>query len=518
MFFVSLLCVAALLAPVAAQAQAPAKSAGAGLPPLIDRELIFGNPEIAGAQISPDGQFIAFVKPYKDTLNVWVKKTGEPFSAAKLITADTKRPIGSFFWSRDSKYVLFVQDQAGDENYNVYAVNPGDSPAAGRDAPPARNLTEAKSVRAIIYDVPRKDPDVIHVGLNDRDAAWHDLYRVKISTGERTLLRKNTEKIAGWMFDNAGELRLAARSADNGDTEILRVDADGFKKIYSCTVFETCGPIRFHKDGKRVYLTTNKGTPDLTGLVLFDVATGTEEPVESDPLKRVDFGGARFSDVTDEILLTSYMDERLRRYFKDKALEADYKLLTNKLPGKEIGFASSTRDERVWLVSAFGDTEPGETYLFDRASKQLTLQYRVREKLAREHLAAMTSHPLQVVRRPRDSGVPDASEGRSREEPPADRRPSRRPVGARRLGLQLDPAVPREPRLRGAAAELPRLHRLREEVPERRQQRVGLQDAGRHHVGRQAPDRPGHCGPEARRHHGGVLRRLRDARRCRVHA
>ena len=82
---------------------------------------------------------------------------------------------------------------------------------------------------------------------------------MKISTGERTLLRKNTDQIAGWMFDHAGELRLADRTADNGDTEILRVDADGFKKIYSCTVFETCGPIRFHKDGKRVYLTTNKG-------------------------------------------------------------------------------------------------------------------------------------------------------------------------------------------------------------------------------------------------------------------
>ena len=388
MFFVSLLFVAA---PVAAQAQAPDKSAGAGVPPLIDRELIFGNPEIAGAQISPDGQFIAFVKPYKDTLNVWVKKTGEPFSAAKLITADTKRPIPSFFWSRDSKYILFVQDQAGDENYNVYAVNPADTPAAGLDAPPARNLTEAKSVRALIYDVPRKDPDVIHVGLNDRDAAWHDLYRVKISTGERTLIRKNTEKIAGWMFDNAGELRLAARSADNGDTEILRVDADGLKKIYSCTVFETCGPVRFHKDGKRVYLTTNKGTPDLVALVLLDVGTGREEPVESDPLKRVDFGGARFSDVTDEILLTTYTDERIRRYFKDKAFEADYELLTKKLPGKEVGFASSTRDERVWLVTAFGDTEPGETYLFDRTSKQLTLQYRGREKLAREHLASMTA-------------------------------------------------------------------------------------------------------------------------------
>lgn len=34
-------------------ATAPAQN---GLPPLIDREVLFGNPEIAGAQISPDGK------------------------------------------------------------------------------------------------------------------------------------------------------------------------------------------------------------------------------------------------------------------------------------------------------------------------------------------------------------------------------------------------------------------------------------------------------------------------------
>src|SRR5436190_21735831 len=95
-----------------------------GLPPLIDRELLFGNPEIASAQLSPDGRYIAFLKPWKDTRNVWVKKTGEPYSAGHLVTADGHRPIPGFFWSRDSKYILFVQDHDGDENFNVYAVDP----------------------------------------------------------------------------------------------------------------------------------------------------------------------------------------------------------------------------------------------------------------------------------------------------------------------------------------------------------------------------------------------------------
>jgi hypothetical protein len=36
------------------------------LPPLIDRELFFGDPEISGAQISPDGKYISFVKPFNN--------------------------------------------------------------------------------------------------------------------------------------------------------------------------------------------------------------------------------------------------------------------------------------------------------------------------------------------------------------------------------------------------------------------------------------------------------------------
>src|SRR5689334_19317304 len=370
-------------------------------PPIIDRELFFGDPEIAGAQISPDGAYIAFVKPFNGTRNVWVKKTAEPFTSAKPITADTKRPIPGFFWSRDGKYILFVQDKAGDENYNVYAVNPADAPAAGQDVPTARNLTDAKGIRAFIYAVPRSEPDAIYVGLNDRDAAWHDLYKVKISTGERTLVRKNTERITAYFFDLKDQLRLATRSAENGDTEVLRVDADKFTKVYSCSVFESCGPVRYNKDGERVYFETNKGADvDLVRLELFNPTTGKEELVESDPLKHVDFGNASFSEVTDDLISTSYDDERDRIYWKDKNFEADYKNLQKQLPGKQINFGSSTKDEKLWIIYANSDTDPGSTYLFDRTTKKLTLQYQSRDKLNRSYLA-----PMNPVKYPSSDGL-----------------------------------------------------------------------------------------------------------------
>ena len=56
---------------------------------------------------------------------------------------------------------------------------------------------------------------------------------------------------------------------------------------------------------------------------------------------------------------------------------------------REIGFGSHTTDERLWIISSSSDVEPGETYLFDRAAKRLTLQYKIREKLPRETLAEM---------------------------------------------------------------------------------------------------------------------------------
>jgi len=359
-------------------------------PPLIDRDLIFGNPEIAAARISPDGRYIAFLKPWKDTRNIYVKEVREPFSAARLLTTEAKRPIAGFFWTRDSKYILYVKDNDGDENYNIYAVDPAAKTAAGTEAPPSRDLTGLKGVRVLIYDVPKADPDVVYIGLNDRDKAWHDLYKLRLSTGTKELIRKNTERITGWVFDLKGQLRMAMRSAENGDTEMLRVDGDGFTKVYSCTVFETCDPLQFQPGNQRIYMETNKGT-DLIGLVLFDPQTMKTDTVESDPLGKVDFGGALFSEATDELVETWYVADRVEEYYKDKAFGNDVHLIEHKFPGHEIKVVSRTRDDQAWLVTAVSDTEPGETLLFDRKTRTLTPQFKVREKLPRSNLAPMNS-------------------------------------------------------------------------------------------------------------------------------
>src|SRR5262249_47042532 len=149
---------------------------------------------------------------------------------------------------------------------------------------------------------PETEPDYIYVGINERDKAWHDLYKVQISTGSKTLLRENKDRLTGYVFDNADKLRMATRSPQDGSTEILKVDGDKFTVVYTCGVFENCGPLQFAKDDKSVYMSTNKGSRDLIQLVLLDPETGKETLVEQDPLNRVDFNGAAFSQVTKELI------------------------------------------------------------------------------------------------------------------------------------------------------------------------------------------------------------------------
>ncbi len=377
--------------PMSAAAQVQPLSYLDDLPPLIERELFFGDPAFTGAQISPDGNFITFLKPYRGVRNIWIKGIDEPLDAARPLTADTARPVSGYFWSRDGRYVLYVQDKGGDENYHVYVVDPEGAVDDATGVPAARNVTPYENTRAMIYAVPKDDPLNIFVGLNDRDARWHDLYRISLDSGRRELIRENTEEIAGWTFDLGGTLRLATRTTDDGSTEILRIDPDGsMTSVYECSVFETCGPVRYHPNGRQVYMITNRGDDvDLTRFVLFNPETGEETLVESDPENESDFAGVEFSNATDELLATYYYGDRRRIYPKDAAFSAMLTTLQDQFPEGEVSFGSKTADDEQWLFSVSSDVDPGSTYLFDRTDGSVELLYRSRPELPSDGLAPM---------------------------------------------------------------------------------------------------------------------------------
>ncbi|MFT6808503.1 MAG: dipeptidyl aminopeptidase/acylaminoacyl peptidase [Saprospiraceae bacterium] len=355
--------------------------------PIIDREVFFGNPTIMGAQISPDGKMISFIKPYNGMLNIWVKEAASSFDKAQPITEDQSRPITSYFWSRDSQYILYVQDKGGDENFHVYAVNPHD--IEDGSIPKARNISNYEGVRAIIYKRPKSNPDQLIVGLNDRDSAWHDLYAINISSGERTLLFENTIQAGGYFFDLKDQLILITRSTSDAGTEFLIKEEEEWVSIYSGTGEESCYPICPLADGS-VYIESNVGDHDLSFLGVLDINNGQVEVLEKDPENKVDFGAAVFSDLSRKLIATVYVGEKSKIYWKDEQFENDHQFLKDELSDAQISWVSGTKDERKWIISANSDIDPGATYFFDRDSRKLEFLYRPRPELPIEHLCTMS--------------------------------------------------------------------------------------------------------------------------------
>ncbi len=356
-------------------------------PPVIDRELFFGDPQYSGAEISPNGKYISFRKQFNGVMNIWVKGINQKFDEAHPVTADSIRPVRNYFWSRDSKYILYVQDKGGDENFRVYAVDPN---GAGDPVPSSKDLTSLDKVRAEIIDVPKNTPNEILIGLNDRNPQLHDVYRLNLTTGERTLIRKNNDNIAGWQTDLDGNLKLGLRVASDGGTEILKLLKDTVETIYKVNSQEEAGPIRFTEDGDSFYMTTNKGTDlDKSELELYNLKTGKTKLLDKDPLNEVDFAGAIFSDVSNKLLATYYLGDKLRVYPKDEGFNEVYKKLRKSFPEGNFGVSSKTADEKIWIISISSDVDPGSVYLFNTETGDTTLLYHSRPDLNSDYLAKM---------------------------------------------------------------------------------------------------------------------------------
>ena len=124
---------------------------------LIPRKALFGNPDRVSPQLSPDGKKLSFLAPVKGVLNVWVGPAADP-DLAKPVTQDTGRGIRVHKWSFNNDYLLFGQDQDGDENWHLYRVDltSGD----------IKDLTPFEGVQAQIQETSPKFPDELLVGLN----------------------------------------------------------------------------------------------------------------------------------------------------------------------------------------------------------------------------------------------------------------------------------------------------------------------------------------------------------------
>ena len=353
------------------------------LPEIIPVASFFDNPEIAGAQISPDGKWLSTVKAFQGVLNVFVRnlETDEEVQ----LTASTHRPITNYFWAADASKVLYLQDQGGNENFHVFSV-----PVDGTELPGARDLTPFEGVRAQVFAVPEETPERVLVALNQRNPQLFDAYWLNVDTGQLEIVAQNPGRHLAYLLDHEQKVRVAVGQNTGGGTDIFARDTEDaeWRELASYPATENVNPIRFHKDNQRIYVSSDHGDTDLQQLVLMDITTGEIEVVESDPEGEVDFGGPVFSTVTDELIATVYNADTTRIYFKDRGWERDFRRI-RELHAGFPNISGGTADERKLIVAFNDPRDPGVTFLYDRDEREGEFLFRPRPWLEGAGLAGM---------------------------------------------------------------------------------------------------------------------------------
>ena len=347
----------------------------------IPLEDFFRNPEKSSFQLSPNGEYISYMKPWKEgnrMMNVYVK----PINSNKevRITQASNRSLYGYFWLNNNR-IAYVQDKGGDENIHIYAVD--------IDGSNDIDLTPFENIQARITDDLEEDENFILIELNKNNPQVHDVYRLNVNNGDLELIAKNPGNISGWMTDNDGKLRIALTS-DGVNSSILYRDneKDDFQEILTTNFKESVSPLFFTFDNNEIYVSSNRHR-DKSSIYKFDLQKGIETDLIFEH-PDVDVYSLMRSKKRKLITGVSFYTDKQNYKFYD-SWRRDLQLsLENKIPGVEVRLSSLSKDETKAIIVAFSDRSRGTYYYYDIQKDELTMLAELSPWLKTDDMAKMS--------------------------------------------------------------------------------------------------------------------------------
>jgi dipeptidyl aminopeptidase/acylaminoacyl peptidase len=327
--------------------------------PLIPVKDFFKNSDKSNYKLSPNGEYLAFLQPWNNRMNVHVQKIGE--DKVTRLTAAEKRDIAGFLWGNDTR-IVYIQDTGGDENFKAYGVN--------IDGSNFKELTPFDKVQVQLVDELKNSPDEMLIGLNKRNPQIFDVYRININTGDMTMVAENPGNIQGWVTDREGRVRVATTSDGiNGSLLYREKESDPFKTILTTSFKESLSPLFFTFDNQFLYVSSNLDR-DKAAIFKYDIANGKFlEKIFEHP--DVDVSGLIVSDKQKKLLAVSYTLDKTEYFFFDKEAETMQKYLESKLPDMEVVVVGFSKDETKYLLKTRSDKTRGAYYFYNVTTKEL---------------------------------------------------------------------------------------------------------------------------------------------------
>jgi len=365
---------------LAALTLSPALAAPA---PELPVEHFFRNPAIAQLRFSPNGRYIAALVPHERRLNLVVMDIEK--KSKNLITAFKDFSISNYRWANDDRLVMLLDDD-GDEDFLPFAID--------RDGKNFTKFDDTKGFTEVVRSDP-KNPRRVLVYSNQTHSNRIDPCWLDVKTGKVTIIAANPGDVQSWVLDwnfvarfaiegRALESTILYRDKAGSDWKTLATFADGQPRWR---------PIAFAGDNRTVYIASNEGRKT-DAIYKYDTVTHQRgELVFADPEDRYDVTGLITSDGENKIGGVRYTTDRVVEHYWDETMARRQKILDQALPGTINQQQAISDDEKLVLVFARSDREPGVYYLFDEAKKKI-------EELAvaRPHLDPAQLAPMKAIR------------------------------------------------------------------------------------------------------------------------
>jgi dipeptidyl aminopeptidase/acylaminoacyl peptidase len=318
--------------------------------PYIPRAILFTPPSVMAIKISPDSHYLAYVKAEPSgVMNLYVGTRNQynDSDALRQLTHFTTPEIYRFFWTDDSKNIVFLQDTNGSKSYQLYSVN--------IESGKLRNHTkDFKNITAKIFKV---SGHRVAVGINDRNPNYHDIFILDTNDDSLTKIFENN-RFSRFTFDDHLTIVFKEEIHEDGSIDIFKDHA-----IYMHFSPEDAFHSRIIKLNNSTFYYMDSRDSDTTWFKSVDLTTGKEKKLAHD--SKSDINEVVFVDNYPFMYSTNWLTKEWHSFgsgnfdFLKKTIGTNFEIIS--------------QSKLFWIIRAYHPQKIGASfYLYNPETKQLT--------------------------------------------------------------------------------------------------------------------------------------------------
>lgn len=336
---------------------------------------LFGPPERDNPRLAPDGRRVAWLAAPEGIPDIWIADL--PDGRPCRVTTAPPPGIHRYCWAPDGRHLLYVVDDAGDENWRLHAVDAADGSIRALSPPGAQADIIALSPHHLGH---------LLVALDTYRPGRFDAYCLDLAAGTRTRLAANRGSVERWFADPYHQVRVATERRPDGGLDVLhRAQPRGpWATVLHLDADDALasGPVAVPDTG--ILLVSTAGS-DTSRLVHLDPTTGAITVLAHDPDGDVD--DLLLDPRTHRPQAVAFAPDRRRWRALDPAVAADLAAVERLRSSGDMKIADRDRRDRQWLVTHTGPDTPGTHHLYDRATHTARHLFDQQPYLARHRLA-----------------------------------------------------------------------------------------------------------------------------------